>query len=67
MPEADYSLVNACERDREVGYELVPGRFGPPPGIRREVKERLDGMAVVSVNSKSRFIMVFSSEWISLP
>ena len=44
MPEADYGLVDESVREKEVGYDLASGRFGPLPGIRREVKQRLDAM-----------------------
>lgn len=36
MPERDYRLCRSYDVDGELGYDWLPGRFGPPPGIRRD-------------------------------
>jgi len=44
MPESGYEFVRQSDLESEVGYDFCSARFGPPPGVGRGEKERLDNM-----------------------
>ena len=45
MPERDYQSIDPVGREAIAnyvpGYDWMPGRFGPPPGIPKGRKEQL--------------------------
>ena len=45
MPERDDRLCRSVDVDAEPGYDWMPGRFGPPPGIRRDRVRTIEALS----------------------
>ncbi|XP_067946835.1 putative inhibitor of apoptosis [Watersipora subatra] len=49
MPERNFDALDGDRRKQAVeyvpGYDWIPGRFGPPPGIPKDRKEQFDRMS----------------------
>ena len=52
MPERDYQSIDPVGREAIAnyvpGYDWMPGRFGPPPGIPKGRKEQLGMLCLLS-------------------